>query len=120
MRTALAAAEQVLTSDLTLVECDRALLRAQASRRLGEGEVTRRRKLLEDTAGHWTFLPISSGVVERARRAFPGEPLRTLDALHLATALATADTLGDLTVLSLDQRLRGSAHALGLRVTPEE
>jgi predicted nucleic acid-binding protein len=56
--------------------------------------------------------------VERARRPFPLEPIRTLDALHLAAALHFQHELLGLTVLSLDARVRQNAEALGLPVLP--
>ncbi len=49
VRSALAGAEHVLTSDLTLVECDHALIRAEASLGLRPAEIERRRTLLETT-----------------------------------------------------------------------
>ncbi len=113
------AAEMVIASDLTLIECDRALLRAGATRQVSEIEVARRRGLLESVAGHWNLLRLGRDIVERARRPFPGEPLRTLDALHVASALAARSAVPGLALLSLDQRVRGSAAELGFRLLPE-
>jgi predicted nucleic acid-binding protein len=118
VRARLADADEVLTSDLTLVECDRALIRARASLRLRESEITRRRRALETAASHWTLLRISPAIIERARNPFPGDPVRTLDAVHLASALGAAQTADDLAILSLDRRVRHSARALGLEVLP--
>ena len=64
------------------------------------------------------MLPLGPAVIDRARKPFPAEPIRTLDALHLASALNAAETLDDLSVLSLDRRIRSSARALGLSVLP--
>lgn len=118
VRGALADAEEILTSDLTLVECDRALIRARVLFRLRESEATRRRRAFEAAASRWTLLRITPAIVERARQPFPGDPIRTLDALHLASALAAAEAVDDLAVLSLDDRVRDSARALGLDVVP--
>lgn len=85
---------------------------------LSAREIEKRRTLLETTAAHWTLLSIGHAVIDRARRPFPAEPVRTLDALHLASALNAAEALDDLTVLSLDRRVRSSASALGLSVLP--
>lgn len=112
-------ADQVFASDLTLVECDRALVRAGATGGFTEMEVVRRRNVLEEAASLWTFLRIDEHVVERARQRFPGEPLRSLDALHLASALALRSAVPKLAVLSLDTRVRGSAADLGFRIVPE-
>jgi predicted nucleic acid-binding protein len=119
-RDVLANADEVLTSDLTLVECDRALIRARIVLRLRDSEITKRRRALEAATGHWSLLRISPAIIERARQPFPGDPVRTLDAVHLATALGAAETADDVVVLSLDDRVRRSARALGLQVLPAE
>jgi uncharacterized protein len=118
VRTTLAGVEEVLTSDLTLVECDRALIRAQMTHDIPAKEIARRRRVFEAAAAHWLLLRISPAIIERARQPFPGDPVRSLDAVHLATALAAAQASDDLAVLSLDGRVRRSARALGLGVTP--
>jgi hypothetical protein len=58
--------------------------------------------------------------VERARRPFPAEPIRTLDAIHLATASLAHTLVPDLTILSVDARVRASARQMGYVVLPEE
>ena len=49
---------------------------------------------------------------------FPHEPVRTLDALHLATAAIFAQALGSLCVASLDDRVRTNAKAMGMSLAP--
>jgi hypothetical protein len=56
--------------------------------------------------------------VDRARRPFPAEPIRTLDAIHLATASLAHSLVPDMAVLSLDGRLRASARQMGLELLP--
>jgi hypothetical protein len=63
-------------------------------------------------------MPVSEPVLARAGEAFPLEPLRTLDAIHLASAALYSREVDPLVVLSVDARLRDNAVALGLRVTP--
>jgi hypothetical protein len=46
------------------------------------------------------------------------EPVRTLDALHLSTALSVAGAMGEITMLSLDRRIRSSSRGLGFTVLP--
>jgi predicted nucleic acid-binding protein len=116
----LAGAEDVVASVLTTVECDRALVRAVAAGWLRETEAIDRRSLLHRAAGHWSLLGIDEDVLARARRPYPLEPLRTLDALHLASALSARSELPGLEVLSLDDRVRANARALGLPVRPGE
>ncbi len=57
-------------------------------------------------------------MTERAGQAFPKEPVRALDAIHLATALLVGAEQPDLVMLSLDPRVRRNAEALGFRVLP--
>ena len=68
---------------------------------------------------HWHILRISPEIVERARRPFAGEPIRTLDAIHLASALAARSMIAGLALVSLDDRIRKSAEPLGLSLRPE-
>jgi len=109
----------VIWSDLTLIECDRALRRL-ANRRpdsLGDTEVLRSR--LTAVAAGWALEPIARPVVDRARAPFPDDTIRSLDAIHLATAIVVRLSIGDLDVLSLDARVRANAVALGFRVLPD-
>jgi predicted nucleic acid-binding protein len=115
---ALGQAEQVVASDLTVLECGRSLLRAHVTGVLSELELARRRTTLEKSSYHWTLLKIDRDVLERARRRFPVEPIRTLDALHLASALIARSAVADLAVLSFDQRIRDNAAALGFDLLP--
>jgi hypothetical protein len=119
VRRLLAAADRIIASDLTLVESDRVLLRAAARGELSEAETADRRAHLRMAASHWHVLRIGPDIVERARQPFPGEPVRTFDAIHLAPALAARSAVAGLEVLSLDDRIRRAAGRLGLRVHPE-
>jgi predicted nucleic acid-binding protein len=118
VRRALADAERVVSSTLTQVECARALSRAVGMGRMGRGEELAALRLMDAAAARWAVLEMSGKVLARARGAFPVEPVRTPDALHLATALLFREALPDLLVVSLDERFRANAEALGLPVAP--
>lgn len=118
IRGHLSGAEEILTSVLTLVESDRVLIRAQLVEGLGEGEVADRRRTLARASRHWHLLQLHGEILDRARRPFPGEPIRTLDALHLATALAARADVPELVVLSLDRAIRRTSTDLGFEVFP--
>ncbi len=107
-------------SELTLLECDRVLLRAVVKGRLKEAQAAERQGILGQAASHWSVLALSPEVFERARRPFPHEPVRTLDALQLASALSARALVPDLVLLSLDDRLRRSGRALGFRLVPDQ
>jgi hypothetical protein len=53
------------------------------------------------------------------RRPFPVEPIRTLDALHLAGALAARREIPEIRLLSLDRRVRDNARELGFALEPQ-
>jgi predicted nucleic acid-binding protein len=111
-------ADAVLSSELTLLECERALTRAVAVGDLKEAPALERIAVLRREAAQWDILRLDEEVFERARRPFPREPVRTLDALHLACALVARPVLPDLAVLTRDDRVRRNALALGLAVRP--
>jgi hypothetical protein len=118
VRQELSSAELILASDLTLIECDRVLVRAAALGELLEGEAGDRRAYLAAAAGHWQVLRLGPEIVARARQPFPGEPIRTLDAIHLAAVLVARGAIAGLELLSLDDRIRNAAIRLGIRVRP--
>lgn len=118
VRQLLTAADVVVASDLTIIECERVLIRAAVLGDLTEAEAADRRAHLAAAASHWHVLRIGSEIVDRARQPFPGEPIRTLDAMHLAAALTARSAVPGLELLSLDDRMRRAGRLLGLRVRP--
>jgi len=61
------------------------------------------------------FVELAPTVLERAVEPFP-VPVRTLDAMHLATALFLAGRRQGVKVATYDERMRGAARAAGLGV----
>lgn len=119
VRSILQAAEFVVTSDLTLIECDRAFHRARSLGELSPERFAELSSELNRLAAGWVMLRLSDEIIERARGAFPEEPIRSLDALHLATALHTVALNPDTALLSHDQRVRRCAQALKIRLLPK-
>lgn len=111
---ALAGAEQVVSSTLTALECRRALARGVVAGKLTEMERRAALQVLDDATRQWTVMAMDGPILDRAGRPFPREPVRTLDAIHLSAALAFRDELGDLTLLTQDERIRSNAGPLGL------
>ena len=118
VRDALAAAEVVITSDLTLIECDRVLIRAGVLGEISEAKGADRRAPLNAASAGWHVIRVGQEIVERSRRPFPGEPIRTLDAIHLASALVARQAIAGLELLSLDDRIRAAGRRLGMRLQP--
>ena len=118
VREVLRRAELVMASDLVLIECDRVLIRAVTLGEIDEATAADRRAHLNAAAAHWHLSRISLDIVERARHRFPAEPVRTLDAIHLASALVVRSAVSDVELLSLDDRIRRAGVQLGFRLRP--
>ncbi len=108
----------IIASDLTLIECDRVLRRAVALKELTEAQAADRRAHLIAAAVHWQVLRIAAEIVDRARQPFPGDPIRTRDAIHLASLLVARSAVVGLRLLSLDARVRQAARRSGIAVEP--
>ncbi len=107
-------ADLVVTSQLTIVEAERAIRRAVALRLIKEASAQKLRGLLARHWKKWTTMALTDSVLARAGSAFPIEPIKTLDAIHLATALAFSESFPDLKILAFDRRISENATALGL------
>lgn len=110
-------AGDLLTSRLTAVEFERALRRRPPGRvPLEEIERMRSRcrKLLRATRE----FAVDEEVLQIAAGPFPVEPVRSLDAVHLASAMVWNKQVEPVTMLSCDDRVRRNAAALGLGVVP--
>src|SRR5262245_57739952 len=116
----LANADLIIASDLTLIECDRVLIRAVLLDELHEADAAQRQARLNAVSAHWTLFSLDEDIVERARRPFPAEPVRTLDAIHLATAVSARKAVPNLAILSLDARLRRAGDRLGFLLVPSD
>lgn len=116
VRERLAGAERVVTSSLTVVECERALVRLSGG--VAEAARAGARVLLLEAVRHWTLIEIDRAIRSRAGQPFPVEPVRTLDAIHLATLLELEAAIGPLQVLSADTCVTSNARALGFAVVP--
>lgn len=64
------------------------------------------------------MVSLDDPVLDRASGPFAGPIIRTLDALHVASALELARAFGSIEPISLDERVRACAVASGLTVTP--
>jgi predicted nucleic acid-binding protein len=95
------------------------LLRAHLHGRLSDSQLARRKAQLAAAAVGWNVAPVGDEVLHRASERFPNEPVRTLDAIHLATALLLRSRLPRLALLSLDRRVRVTAGLLGLEILPD-
>lgn len=111
---AIDSAEKIVTSVLTLLEASRGILRAANERRLEGAHAFHLRGLLTRAASAWDLMEITADIRARAAEPFPFEPVRTLDAIHLATALEFAKVFPEISVLTLDERISANLEPLGL------
>ncbi len=105
-----------VTSALTRVECLRTLDRRRVHVGLGDELYAERRGLLLAYLERLDRVALSPVVLSRASDPFP-TPLGTLDALHLATALAwKRGRDSDLVMATHDRQLATAARASGFEV----
>lgn len=114
----LVADEPLVTSTLTTIEVERCLRRAVSLNELPPGAAEALQEAYNQTLQHWTRMRITPAVEKQASKSFPVEPIRTLDAIHLATATIFLAAYPDIRVVSFDSRVRDNAKALGFPLCP--
>lgn len=105
-----------VTSALTFAEAYRAVVRARVGGRLTPSEERAAVVALQTFERRCSVVAIGNAVLMRAGRPFPHEPIRTLDAIHLATAELLGEAPQLTTILTRDDRIRENAKALGYSV----
>lgn len=109
-------ASRPITSALTLTEANRAILGGRISGRLTAEREREALVALQTFEQRCTILMISDDVLLRAGRPYPAEPIRTLDAIHLATVQELGGPPQLVTMVTRDARIRENAIALGYAV----
>jgi predicted nucleic acid-binding protein len=113
---ALRAEGRQVTSALTFAEAARAIIRARTSGRLAPAQERAAVRGLRVFARRCFVVAVSDAVLTRVGRPFPVEPIRTLDAVHLATAELLGEPPPLVTVVTRDARVGDNARALGYAV----
>lgn len=101
-----------VTSALTFAEGSRALVRARVAGRITLRQERAARRALQTFERRCAVIPVTDDVLARVARPFPVEPIRTLDAIHLATAEMLGAPRG-VTIVTRDRRVEQNARALG-------
>ncbi|MBM3726234.1 MAG: type II toxin-antitoxin system VapC family toxin [Acidobacteria bacterium] len=112
-RAAIQTPGQRATSALTIAETNRAVLRARLAGRITAAEYQAVLLTLQKFARRCHIVSVTEAILRRAGRPFPLEPIRTLDAIHLATAEALSDSPELVIIVTRDLRIRENAVALG-------
>jgi predicted nucleic acid-binding protein len=115
-RNALQAPGRRVTSALTFAEASRALVRARVAGRLSTAEERAALRWLQTFHRRCDVFSVTEAVLARAGRPFPIEPIRTLDAVHLATAEALGEPPQLVSVVTRDVRVSENARALGYAI----
>ena len=105
-----------VTSALTLAETARAILRARVAGRLTAEQQRAAVEALRRFERRCYVVAVTDAVLARVRRPFPFEPIRTLDAVHLATVELLGEPPPLMTIVTKDGRVRENAEALGYAV----
>jgi predicted nucleic acid-binding protein len=108
---------KVCTSALTEVELRRAIHRMQHETKLSNKEAADTLGVVLQLLQHVALLPLGEAVLARAGDHFPHQ-IRSLDAIHVATALVLHQRreVEEVVMFSRDRRVRENAAALGLRL----
>jgi predicted nucleic acid-binding protein len=105
-------ARVLITSRLALLEAARALLRLRHDAALREEALADAAREIDSIWARCAIWELTAPVCELATQIAPQKPLRTLDALHLATYLLVRRHLGsDVAMLTADRRLEEEAAA---------
>jgi len=105
-----------ITSALTIAEAARAIVQARVSERLTPDQERGAIRGLRRFERRCYVVAITDDVLARVRRPFPVEPVRTLDAVHIATAESLGEAPQLVTIVTRDSRVRDNAKALGYAV----
>jgi predicted nucleic acid-binding protein len=104
---------QRVTSSLTVAEASRAFLRARLLGRITVQQQRAALLTLQRFTRRCHIVSVTETILSHVGRPFPVEPIRTLDAIHLATAEALGDPPALVTIIARDVRVRDNATALG-------
>ena len=104
---------QRVISALTIAEASRAVLRARRADRITAQQQRAALLSLQTFARRCYIVSVTETILARAGHPFPVEPVRTLDAIHLATLEALGDPPALVTVVTRDLRVRDNATAVG-------
>lgn len=103
------------TSELTRVECFRVIDRARLSGQLGDIAVATARQRVDELFESIELVAIDRRVLRRAAQPMP-TTLRSLDAIHIASALSVRARVPALSLATHDDEMATAAKALGFRV----
>jgi len=109
LETRIRAAPGLVTSRLALVESARVLVRLRTTERVSEQRLADAEREIDAVWARCEIWELTRTVCDLARHVAPTKPLRSLDALHLATFVLARRKLEGLELVSVDSRLTDAA-----------
>ena len=115
---ALSLSDEVGSSDLLIIECQRVLQRERMAAHLDDQQYSLSVGLLNTILERLYLIDMGPAVKRRAAGPFP-TVIGTLDAIHLASAIlwGEVESGSEIRILTHDKQLALCAHSLGIRVT---
>lgn len=115
----LAGATTVATARLAYVEARAAFARAARERRLSAADVRAAARALDQRWSQLAVVELDDMIAREAASLADARPLRSADAIHLASALSVAgDESASMTFACWDARLWTQARAIGFVMSP--
>ncbi len=105
-------ARVLIASRLALVESARALLRLRKSALVAEARLADAARELDALWARCDLWELTPEVCDLAASVAPSRPVRTLDALHLATYLLARRRLGEVDLITADRRMAEAAETV--------
>ena len=109
--------DEVGSSDLLIIECQRVLQRERMAAHLDDQQYSLSVGLLNTILERLYLIDMGPAVKRRAAGPFP-TVIGTLDAIHLASAIlwGEVESGSEIRILTHDKQLALCAHSLGIRV----
>ncbi len=106
-----------LVSAIAPLEAVAALYRRLATGELRQGDLARLQALIQRDRAHWELLEVHRQILERAEDVIREASVRTLDAIHLATAILAQTYAGHrIPFITGDATQRDAGEQLGFDV----
>ena len=109
LETRIRTAPVLVTSRLALVESARVLVRLRTTERVAEQRLADAEREIDAVWARCEIWELTRTVCDLARHVAPTKPLRSPDALHLATFVLARRKLEGLELVSVDSRLTDAA-----------
>jgi predicted nucleic acid-binding protein len=104
----------IVTSELLRIETVRAVKRLYNEELITSEQMKSLLDIFDRHMKSWFIMSIDETIVTGSLKDFPAEPVRSLNAIHLATALEYKNLYPELKMLTKDKRILQNTEALGL------